>query len=117
MASSSTCPPRLHPTNTASSASSCVAAPVSDLSFDRLVAAIQQVHVEMAARASRAVNRSLTLRNWLIGLYIAEYEQRGAQLLPTALGAPMTIRESPSPELGVPASDLLARLSFSHIAS
>jgi hypothetical protein len=52
--------------------------PLSDLSFDRLVAAIEQVHVEMAARASRAVNGSLTLRNWFIGCYIAEYEQRGA---------------------------------------
>jgi DUF1016 N-terminal domain len=32
----------------------------------------------MAAQAGRAVNVSLTLRNWLIGCYIAEYELRGA---------------------------------------
>jgi DUF1016 N-terminal domain len=35
------------------------------------------VHSEPAAQASRAVNVSLTLRNWLIGSYIAEYELLG----------------------------------------
>ena len=35
------------------------------------------VHSEAAVLASRAVNVSLTLRNWLIGCYIAEYELRG----------------------------------------
>lgn len=48
------------------------------LSFDRLVAAIGQAHAELAAQATRAVNTSLTLRNWLIGFHIAEYEQQGA---------------------------------------
>lgn len=32
----------------------------------------------MAAQAGRAVNISLTLRNWIIGCYIAEYELRGS---------------------------------------
>jgi hypothetical protein len=32
----------------------------------------------MAAQAAKAVNISLTLRNWLIGYHIAEYELRGA---------------------------------------
>jgi predicted nuclease of restriction endonuclease-like (RecB) superfamily len=32
----------------------------------------------MVAQAGKAVNISLTLRNWLIGLHIAEYELRGA---------------------------------------
>ena len=36
------------------------------LSFERLVTAIGQAHAELAAQASRAVNASLTLRNWLI---------------------------------------------------
>ena len=48
------------------------------LSFEQLVAAIGQIHAELAAQASRAVNTSLTLRNWLIGCYISEYELRGA---------------------------------------
>jgi len=48
------------------------------LSFEQLVSAIGQVHAELAAQASRAVNTSLTLRNWLIGCYIAEYELNGS---------------------------------------
>lgn len=47
------------------------------LSFERLVTAIGQAHAELAAQASRAVNASLTLRNWLIGFHIEEYERRG----------------------------------------
>ncbi|MBL0714560.1 MAG: hypothetical protein JJV98_12755, partial [Desulfosarcina sp.] len=49
-----------------------------ELNFETLVGAIQQVHDELAAQAGRAVNLSLTIRNWLIGCYIAEYEQNGA---------------------------------------
>jgi hypothetical protein len=47
------------------------------LSFERLVTAIGHAHAELAARASRATNASLSLRNWLIGLHIVDYEQRG----------------------------------------
>lgn len=46
--------------------------------FVNLVRFIQGVHEELTARASRAVNLSLTLRNWLIGWHIAEYELHGA---------------------------------------
>lgn len=49
----------------------------TSLSFERLVTAIGQAHKEFAAQASRAVNTSLTMRNWLIGMYIEEYERRG----------------------------------------
>lgn len=47
------------------------------LNFEQLVGAIRQVHDELSAQASRAVNASLTLRNWLIGLYVEEYERHG----------------------------------------
>jgi predicted nuclease of restriction endonuclease-like (RecB) superfamily len=46
--------------------------------FSALVTAIRQVDEHLAAQAGRAVNISLTLRNWLIGCYIREYEQNGA---------------------------------------
>ena len=49
----------------------------NEWNFKKLVGAIQQIHVELAANASRAVNVSLTLRNWVIGCYIAEYELNG----------------------------------------
>lgn len=46
--------------------------------FDSLVAAIARAHAALAAQASQAVNISLTLRNWLIGCYLQDYEQAGA---------------------------------------
>lgn len=54
------------------------ALPQSPLHFDALVEAVRQAHEHSAAMASRAVNVSLTLRNWAIGCYIREYEQNGA---------------------------------------
>jgi predicted nuclease of restriction endonuclease-like (RecB) superfamily len=48
------------------------------LTSETLADSIQLVHGEMAAQASKAVNISLTLRNWIIGCYISEYELRGA---------------------------------------
>ena len=49
----------------------------SDNTFVQLLESIQAVHRELVAQAGRAVNISLTLRNWLIGHYIAEYEMNG----------------------------------------
>ncbi|MFA4918783.1 MAG: PDDEXK nuclease domain-containing protein [Thermodesulfovibrionales bacterium] len=48
------------------------------MTFNRLVDSIRQVHDHLSAQAGRAVNISLTLRNWMIGFYIAEFELRGA---------------------------------------
>lgn len=45
--------------------------------FDRLINSIQSTHEELQLSAIKAVNQSLTLRNWLIGLYIVEFEQNG----------------------------------------
>lgn len=137
------------------------------LSFERLVTVIGQAHAELAAQASRAVNANLTLRNWLIGFHITEYEQQGTdraqygdtlierlsdrlhragvsraearelrryrqfyltypqiresltpelarRLLPQTDAG--NIWESPTPKLGVAASDVLTKLSFTHIA-
>jgi len=46
--------------------------------FQQLVGTIQKINDDLTAQASRAVNVSLTLRNWLIGGFIAEYELNGA---------------------------------------
>lgn len=43
-----------------------------------LARSIQTAHEELARQASKAVNVSLTVRNWLIGHYIAEFEMNGA---------------------------------------
>ena len=60
-------PPKLH-----------VATAVTKLDFSALVDVIRQVHEQCAAQVKRAVNVGLTLRNWVIGAYIREYEQNGA---------------------------------------
>lgn len=156
------------------------------MDFPALVSAIRQVHEQCAAQAGRAVNVSLTLRNWAIGWYIREYEQHGSDrakygdsLLDTlaeklrgegldrmdarelrryrrfyvtyaAIGESLTpqltslvpadiwrsltaqsdglassnivarrtdkIRESATPEFGIPLEMLFSRLSFTHLA-
>jgi hypothetical protein len=43
-----------------------------------LVTSIARTHALFAAQAGKAINISLTLRNWLMGHHIAEYELRGA---------------------------------------
>ncbi len=49
----------------------------SYMDFPSLVSAIWKIHEHCAAQANRVVNVSLTLRNWIIGWYIREYEQQG----------------------------------------
>ena len=46
--------------------------------FTDLVEAVRRVHSECAAAVNRTVNTTLTVRNWLIGGYIREYEQDGS---------------------------------------
>ena len=45
--------------------------------FEELSASILQTHQTAQTGALRAVNQIATLRNWLIGCYIVEYEQKG----------------------------------------
>ncbi len=52
--------------------------PAREISFDEVVSGISRVDAELSSQAARAVNVSLTLRNWLIGFYIAHFELRGA---------------------------------------
>ena len=46
--------------------------------FDDLSEFIIQTHQSAQYTAIRAVNQMATLRNWLIGCYIVEYEQKGS---------------------------------------
>lgn len=48
------------------------------MDFKSLVSVIHQIHEHLTAQAGRAVNISLTMRNWHIGAYISEYELHGA---------------------------------------
>ena len=45
--------------------------------ISQLITTISDVHSGLQASAANAVNKALTIRNWLIGYYIVEYEQEG----------------------------------------
>ena len=47
-------------------------------SFDELVTSVLRTHQTAQSGAIRAVNQMATLRNWLIGCYVVEYEQKGS---------------------------------------
>lgn len=72
--------------------------------FGCLVEQIKALHQNLVQNAYQSVNSLLTLRNWLIGYYISEYELKGAdraeygEKLFTILAAELT-------KAGVPRSD------------
>jgi len=47
------------------------------MNFDQLIQAVEQAHKYLLGKAVSAVNQALTIRNWLFGHYIVEYEQNG----------------------------------------
>ncbi len=47
------------------------------LSFETLTQYIATIHSSLQRQAFSAINRFATIRNWLIGHYIVEYEQSG----------------------------------------
>jgi predicted nuclease of restriction endonuclease-like (RecB) superfamily len=47
------------------------------MNFEKLVSTIQTASNHLQQNAVKAVNIHLTLRNWLVGFYIVEYEQNG----------------------------------------
>ncbi|EHQ36011.1 PDDEXK nuclease domain-containing protein [Methanoplanus limicola] len=49
-----------------------------EINFSKLVEIIQSINYETKKEAFRAVNISLTLRNWCIGAYISDYELNGS---------------------------------------
>jgi len=46
-------------------------------SLEKLSGIIQQTNLFFLQQVQRQVNTALSLRNWVIGFYIFEYEQRG----------------------------------------
>ncbi|MBO5637116.1 MAG: DUF1016 family protein [Acidaminococcaceae bacterium] len=47
--------------------------------FEALAEQIKELHLFAQSRAMGAINRFMTLRNWLIGAYIVEFEQCGEE--------------------------------------
>src|SRR5690606_34869399 len=48
------------------------------MNFELLVNTIQNTHNQFQQNAIKSINKHLTIRNWLIGFYIVEFEQNGA---------------------------------------
>lgn len=47
------------------------------MNFELLVNTIEQTHNQLQQNAIKSVNKHLTIRNWLVGFYIVEFEQKG----------------------------------------
>lgn len=45
--------------------------------FENLLSQIGEIHLKMQVYSSNAVNQALTVRNWMIGFYIVEFEMEG----------------------------------------
>ena len=50
---------------------------IKQQNFDQLIDNICQTHSVLQENAKRVINQNLTVRNWLVGCYIVEYEQHG----------------------------------------
>lgn len=46
--------------------------------FEQLLDSIYQTHCVLQENTQRIINQNLTLHNWLVGYYIVEFEQNGA---------------------------------------
>ena len=75
------------------------------MNFDNLSIQIKQVHETLYKSAVKAVNTHITIRNWIIGFYIVEFEQNGsdraeygAKLL-SKLASTVKIKGLTAPEL------------------
>lgn len=49
------------------------------MKIELLIHQIQQIDANLSWQANKAVNQMLTTRNWLIGYYIVEFEQKGEE--------------------------------------
>src|SRR5213592_3070776 len=47
------------------------------MKYAQLLKAIDSTNQHLLGRAATAVNQALVVRNWLVGAYIVEFEQRG----------------------------------------
>jgi acyl carrier protein phosphodiesterase len=47
------------------------------MDFKKLLNQIQNTHQYLQGVAAKAINTPMTIRNWLIGYYVVEFEQKG----------------------------------------
>lgn len=102
--------------------------------FELLVNSIQLTHHSLQQNGLRTINKHLTIRNWLVGYYIVEFEQKGSDKakygtnLLTELSKSINIKGlsetslklnrqfySTYPQLGNIIPDLLISMGFSNL--
>ena len=47
------------------------------MEFSELIIVLSRINAELQEQSLRAVNITLTMRNWFFGFYIVEFEQNG----------------------------------------
>lgn len=47
------------------------------MNFQKLIDTFDKTHKALQDKANKAINQTLTIRNWLFGFYIVEFEQKG----------------------------------------
>ena len=57
------------------------------MNFEQLATIIADTHQRLQQSAVKAVNQCQTMRNWLIGFYIVEFEQNGELYISTEDGS------------------------------
>ena len=63
------------------------------MKINKLIANIISVDQQLKLNAAQAVNQALTIRNWCIGYYIVEYEQKGEDRAEYGIGLIKNIAE------------------------
>jgi predicted nuclease of restriction endonuclease-like (RecB) superfamily len=62
--------------------------------FEQLATIIGQLHTSLRGAAAASVNRMMTMRNWMIGMYIVEYEQKGSDRAKYGTGLLITLAQN-----------------------
>jgi predicted nuclease of restriction endonuclease-like (RecB) superfamily len=79
--------------------------------FSRLAESITHVDTALRGAAAAFVNKMLTMRNWLIGMYIVEYEQNGSDRAKYGIGLLNTLAHNLR-ENGVKGSSVAALRNY-----
>lgn len=104
------------------------------MNFELLVNTIQNTHNQLQQNMMKSINKHLTIRNWLVGFYIVEFEQNGSdrakygERLLTELAKAVNLKglaeTNPKlsrqfyliyPQIGQTLSDQLTQLGFNSI--
>lgn len=47
------------------------------MKFNQLITTLRELDGSLKGHVTQAINAGLTLRNWLVGAYLVEFEQHG----------------------------------------